>query len=374
MPSTVPRDGSACGIGSTGRGRVSRTAALFAAAHEHRPVPRAARLVRPWQFAAGDFDSRAGRRYLNRMADELIHALAFEGRARVVAAETTSTVEELRGIHYLSPTASAALGRVATGALLLATALEKVTEREPVLTIEVEGNGPIGRVLATASPRGWVRALARNGSADVVPRPDGKLDVGGLVGRQGTLSVARDLGNGQPYRGVVPLVNGEVATDLAHYLRDSEQIPAAVVLGVMVARDRGVTHAGGLVVQLLPGVPEHEADALSARLREFGEVTTQLRAGQRPLDWLDRLFPGGYDVLERRRVEFRCGCSMDRVERALKLLGPSEVTALLRQTERQQQPAQVTCEFCHKSYRLQGEDLQRLLAELRDEAPPAATA
>jgi molecular chaperone Hsp33 len=299
------------------------------------------------------------------MADELIRGLALSGGARVVAAETTAAVEELRSVHGASPTSTAALGRVATGALLLASSLEKVTHREPVLTIEIDGSGPIGRVLATASPAGWVRALAHNPAADRPSRPDGKLDVGGVVGGAGTLGVARDLGCGQPYRGVVPLVSGEIGVDLASYLRDSEQARTAVALGVFVGKDRRVAHAGGLVVQLMPGAGAQEAERLEQRFRFFGEVTSRLRAGEGPEAWLDFLFPDGIETVDRRPVEFRCGCSLDRVERALKLLGESELTGILG--ESRNRPVEVKCEFCRKRYELPRDEVARLLLEARSE-------
>jgi molecular chaperone Hsp33 len=294
--------------------------------------------------------------------DELIRVVAEEGGARAIVARTTRAVEELRSIHDTSPTVTAALGRVATGALLMAASLEKVTRREPVLTVEIEGDGPAGKILATASPAGWVRGMARNPAADRPVRGDGKLDVSGVVGTRGTLSVARDLGYGQPYRGVVPLVSGEIAIDLATYLRESEQTPSAVALGVMVVPEGRVSHAGGLLVQLMPGMPEDSAVGLEERLRSLGEVSAQLRSGNGPLEWLGRIFPGGYEISERRPVAFRCGCSLDRVERALKLLGAGEIRQLLEGAAAK--PAEVVCEFCRTRYHLPRAELARLLLEL----------
>lgn len=303
----------------------------------------------------------------NGSDDFLLRGLALGGRARVVAARTTRTLEALRGIHEPTPTVAAAIGRVATGALLLAASLEKVTHREPVLTLEVEGDGPAGKIWATASPAGWVRALVKNPHIDRPPRPDGKLDVGGVVGASGFLGVARDLGYGQPYRGIVPLVSGEIAEDLASYLNESEQAPAAVGLGVFVGGDRKVGFGGGYVVQLLPGVSDHEAAELHQNLRDLGAVTDRLRAGDGPDEWLTRMFPGGVEVIERRGVEFRCGCSRDRVERALKLLGAAEIEILIAQVEAH--PVDVTCEFCRTRYGMPREDLARLRLELESERP-----
>lgn len=299
--------------------------------------------------------------------DELYRVLALEGRARVLGARTSGLVEELRRIHEPTPAATAALGRLATGALLLAATLEKVTHREPVLTVEVEGNGPLGRIVATASPAGWVRAFTRHPGANAPAREDGKLNVSGVVGSQGSFSVVRDVGYGQPYRGTVPLVSGELAKDLAHYLNESEQTPSAVVLGVFVSGEGRVTQAGGYLVQLLPGVSDEEAAELTERVRELGEVTRRLRSGAGPLEWFNSLFPEGFDIIERYPVEFRCGCSIDRVERALKLLGRKEVTELLEQALKK--PVGVTCEFCRRAYSLDYQALAGLLLELDSDKP-----
>ncbi len=299
--------------------------------------------------------------------DELIRALALDGRARVVAADTHRTVEEIRRIHAPSPPMTAALGRAATGALLLAATLEKVTHREPALTLEIEGNGPGGRILATASPAGWVRATAAHPEADAPSRPDGKLDVGAVVGKVGALAVTRDLGAGQPYRGVVDLVSGEIGEDLARYLLDSEQTPSAVGVGVRLNGDATVAQAGGYMIQLLPGVPEEEAAALAKRVHDLGMITDRLREGIGPEAWLTRLFPDGATLLARQPVEFRCGCSAERVERALKLLGAREVARLI--DEKPDEPSiELTCGFCHKRYEVPRGDLVRLLEEIRAES------
>jgi molecular chaperone Hsp33 len=168
------------------------------------------------------------------VSDHLIRGFALQGRARVLAAETTGVVEALREIHEPSRTVTAAMGRVATGALLMAAGLEKATAREPMVTIEVSGDGPAGKIMATASPTGWVRSFVANPAADAERITAGKLNVAGVVGTSGFLVVTRDTGASDPYRGVVPLFSGEIAEDLAVYLNESEQTPSAVLLGVLV--------------------------------------------------------------------------------------------------------------------------------------------
>lgn len=299
------------------------------------------------------------------VADHLIRGIAWDGRVRVVAGDTTDTVEELRRIHTPSAPTTAALGRLATGALLLAASLEKVTGREPMLTIEVDGNGPAGRLVATASPAGWVRAMVANPGATAAPVVNGKLNVAGVVGTEGDLTVTRDLGFGEPYRGVIPIRSGEIAQDLAFYLTESEQTPAAVVLGVYVERDGQAGAAGGFLVQLLPGVSDDEADQLTRRIRSFGAVTSHLIVGERPVDWVTMVFPEGIEILERTPARFLCGCSPDRVETALKLLGRVEVSSLL--DRHGDLPAVLTCEFCRTRYTVSPERLVELLQEIEAE-------
>ncbi len=305
------------------------------------------------------------------MDDTLIRGLGLDGRARVLTAVTTQTVERLREIHDPSPTVTAALGRVATGALLLAATLEKVTGREPMLTLEVDGDGPAGRFVATAAPSGWVRATVAHPRVQADARADGKLDVAAVVGRSGRLVVTRDPGIGEPYRGVVPLVSGEIAKDIAYYLSESEQTPAAVALGVHVRPEARVDQAGGFMVQLLPGVSDAEAEALAERVSRLGPVTARLLEGEGPEAWLAALFPGGVEILERGPVRFHCGCSRDRVERALKLLGAAEVRSLMERSR--SDAVSLTCEFCKTEYPVPTEDLARLLLEIEEEAGGAAS-
>jgi molecular chaperone Hsp33 len=298
--------------------------------------------------------------------DHVIRAVGLGGRARAIVAETTQAVEELRRLHDSSPEVTAAVGRLATGALLLASTLEKTTTRDPLLTVEVDGGGPVGRLVATASPAGWVRAMASNPLATADRRDDGKLDVSGIVGVDGQLTVTRDPGIGEPYRGVVELVSGELAKDFAYYLSESEQSPAAVVLGVKCVREGRVASAGGLLVQLLPGVSDKEALSLTDRIRALGAVSSRLSAGQGPREWLAKIFPEGCTISGEVPARFFCGCSMERVERALKLLGLKEIRAVLE--DRRDGSSDVICGFCRMAYTLQPSRLRALITEVESES------
>jgi molecular chaperone Hsp33 len=291
------------------------------------------------------------------MKDHLVRGLGLDGRVRAVAADTTAVARELWRIHQPTRTVTTALGRLATGALLLAGSLEKVTHREPMLTLDVDGGGPAGRMFATASPGGWVRAFVANPGATAGPTDDGRLDVGAVIGREGQLSVTRDLGIGRPFRGVVPLFTGEIAKDLAWYLSESEQSPAAVVLSVSVEPHGEVTGASGLLLQLLPGVSEDEARELTDRVQSLGSLA---ETGGGPSDWLQSLFPDGFDDVETTPVEFRCGCSKERVLSALGLIGAHDVGDLLRDAERGT-PTVLTCEFCRTPYEVSIGELREVL-------------
>jgi molecular chaperone Hsp33 len=299
------------------------------------------------------------------VSDHLIRGFALQGRARVLAAETTGVVEALREIHEPSRTVTAAMGRVATGALLMAAGLEKATAREPMVTIEVSGDGPAGKIMATASPTGWVRSFVANPAADAERITAGKLNVAGVVGTSGFLVVTRDTGASDPYRGVVPLFSGEIAEDLAVYLNESEQTPSAVLLGVLVGLDDHTRHSGGLMIQLLPGVGDDEATTMSSRVAQLGHLTTQLDDGCGPEAWLEHVFGGDVEITDRTPVEFRCGCSRDRVERAIKLLGISEIQGML--DDRPDSDSELTCEFCRTSYPVSPAELRRLAAEVRSD-------
>jgi molecular chaperone Hsp33 len=291
--------------------------------------------------------------------------MGLGGRARAVVAVTTNAVEELRRLHDPSPEVTAAVGRLATGSLLLASTLEKLTGREPLLTVEVDGGGPAGRLVATASPAGWVRAMVANPLATSDRRIDGKLDVSGVVGTDGQLVVTRDPGIGEPYRGVVNLVSGELAKDLAFYLSESEQSPAAVVLGVKCVREGRVASAGGLLVQLLPGVSDEEALALTDCIRSLGAVSSRLAEGRGPREWLAQVFPDGCAILGEVPARFFCGCSMERVERALKLLGSDEIRAVLDGGHGE--GSDVVCGFCRMAYTLNPTRLRALITEVETE-------
>lgn len=297
----------------------------------------------------------------------ILRGLAGEGHLRVVAAETSDVAEEARRRHGLSPTATAALGRAMTGALLLAQLLLKTPKER--ITLRLEGTGPLGGLLAEADPQGNVRGYVQNPQAEVPLRPDGKLNVGELVGA-GVLRVDRSLPNGEIYSSTVPLVSGEIAEDLASYLVISHQIPSVVALGVMVSPTGRVVAAGGLIVQVLPGADDRVISYLEERARVLPAVTSMISRGRTPEEMV-RVALGDLAarVVERGVVRFRCRCSRARVRHVLASLAPDDLRDLVAERGH----VEVRCHFCGARYLFDEDDVEDLI-RLRPGAPPRAGA
>ncbi len=290
------------------------------------------------------------------MSDQLIRAISQDGLIKVSAVSTRDLTERARQIHKTLPVATAALGRLLAGASMMGNALK---EEAASLTLQIKGGGPLGTLLAVSDHEGNVRGTVENPAADIPLREDGKLDVGAAVGNQGTLTVIRDLRMKEPYVGSVGLLWGEIAEDIALYFVESEQIPTACGLGVLVDRDQSVLSAGGYLVQLLPGAGEETAEALEASLRSAGPVTEMLKADPDPETLLRRALPGlELKVLEKRPIAYRCDCSRERMERALISLGREELRAMIDE----QGGAELTCRFCDNVQKFSKEELEDLLA------------
>lgn len=290
------------------------------------------------------------------MSDQLIRAISQDGLIKVSAVSTRDLTERARQIHKTLPVATAALGRLLAGASMMGNALK---EEAASLTLQIKGGGPLGTLLAVSDHEGNVRGTVEHPAVDIPLREDGKLDVGAAVGNQGTLTVIRDLRMKEPYVGSVGLLWGEIAEDIALYFVESEQIPTACGLGVLVDRDQSVLSAGGYLVQLLPGAGEETAERLEASLRAAGPVTELLKADPDPEALLRAALPGlALEVLEKRPIAYRCDCSRERMERALISLGREELRAMIDE----QGSAELTCRFCDNVQRFSREELEALLA------------
>jgi molecular chaperone Hsp33 len=291
--------------------------------------------------------------------DKLIHGIVAGGDARVFAAITTDTVTEAVLRHGTSPTTSAALGRMLTGAALLGASFKDFDR----LTVKVEGNGPVEGITAEATKEGFVRGYVKNPNAEATANSNGKFNVRGIIG-EGTFYVIREAGfeigfRPEPYVGSVPIVSGEIAEDFAYYLAKSEQIPSAVLLGVLLQNSEPfVTAAGGVMVQMMPGVNEHIVTMIEDTISHAPHVTELIRQGAEPNE-LAKLAVGmlPLEVLEEREVTFKCTCSLDRARTMIAALGRDEVEAMLAQDK----GAVMTCGFCNEIYQFDEEGLQQLI-------------
>lgn len=289
------------------------------------------------------------------MADYLVRATAAGGNARFLAAVTTALVAEAVRRHGTWPVVSAALGRALTGAALLGAGLKG---RESV-TLRIDGGGPIGGLIAEADGEGNVRGYARNPRVDLALNAEGKLDVGAAVGREGFVHVTRDMGLKEMYTGTSPLVSGEIAEDLTHYLWRSEQTPSAVALGVLVEAGGGVRAAGGYLLQLLPGADAEVRAHLEANLQALGAVSLAVDAGSTPEALMATALRGmDHKLLDRQELRFRCRCSRSRAEAILLSLGAAELGRLLAEDG----GAELRCEFCAAVYPFDAGELAALLA------------
>ena len=289
------------------------------------------------------------------MSDKLIRAISKDGLMKAAAASTRGLTERARQIHRTLPVATAALGRALAAASMMGNALK---EDGASVTLQIKGGGPLGTLLAVSDNQGNVRGTVENPAVELPLREDGKLDVGAAVGNQGTLTVIRDLHMKEPYVGSIGLLWGEIAEDVALYFVESEQIPAACGLGVLVDRDQSVLAAGGFLIQLLPGAPDEMVSRIEASLMAAGPVTSLLAANPDPEDLLRRALDGfELDILERSPIEYRCDCSRERMERALISLGPDELRALIDE----QGQAELTCRFCDNVQVFAREQLEALL-------------
>ena len=286
------------------------------------------------------------------MADRVARALGHGGTVRALAAVTTDLVEEARRRHDTAPTATAALGRALTGALLLASTIK----RDERLSLEFSGDGPLRGVLVDATPDGDARGYGLRPATHLPPRA-GKLDVGGALGR-GVLCVIRvPRAAGTLYRSVVPLESGEIGADLAGYLLKSEQAPAAVGVGVFVGVDGQVVAAGGYLVQALPGASERALDTIAGRVEHLASPSELVREGLSASDILRRIVGEDLALLEEHDARFRCRCSRERVAIAILAMGRREIESVLADDRR----AEVTCEFCTQRYVLEEDELRGLL-------------
>ncbi|HHY15251.1 MAG TPA: Hsp33 family molecular chaperone HslO [Firmicutes bacterium] len=290
--------------------------------------------------------------------DYLIRAILGGGRARLFVLRTTATVGEAQARHGTTPLATAALGRTLTAGLVLGAMLKG----EESVTVQIKGDGPLGGIVASANSRGSVKGYVGNPLVDLPLDSAGKLAVGEAVGK-GNLHVIRDLGLKEPYAGTVPLQTGEIGDDFAYYFTYSEQVPSAVMLGVLIGTDLVPLGSGGIVVQLLPDAVNDDAfiTALEDSIAKMPAISSLFAAQLSPEEIAAQVFAGlELSIIDKMDVAFNCECSKERFERALITLGRQELEQFVRAAE----PLETICHFCSKRYFFNVGHLEQLLREL----------
>ena len=290
--------------------------------------------------------------------DTIIRMIAKDAPIKAMAIQAKGIVERAREIHKTLPVATAALGRTLMAASMMG---QQIKEKDGSVTLRINGGGPLGSILAVSDSDGNVRGYVQNGQVELPLKGPAKLDVGTAVGTNGSLTVIKDLKLKEPYVGTIPLVSGEIAEDITAYFAESEQIPTACALGVLVDKDLSVAVAGGYLIQLLPGATDEDIDKIEAGIARVGQVTTQLSQGL-SAEALLRLVLADFDLelLETVPVEYRCYCSRDRMRRALISMGKQELTDLIREQGR----AEMTCQFCDAAHVFEKDELEALAASL----------
>lgn len=293
------------------------------------------------------------------MKNYIIRAIDKSKSVRIFISQNTQMVQEIRNIHDSQATASAAMGRLATIASIMGYAS---LDDNQSLTIVFDGNGPAGKLRAVADENGDVKVTVTNPKVDVPSRYPGKLDVGAYVGRNGTLAVIKDLGLKEPYTGISNIITGEIAEDLANYYFYSEQTPSIISLGVLVDTDLSIKSAGGIFVQVLPGISDEELDQLQNIANNLKPVSELISEGKRPEEILEEYFSEFEpEILEKHEVNYKCDCSRDRIRTGLISIGKKDLAEIIEEDKE----AEVICDFCGKVYHFDEEELREMLKESR---------
>ncbi len=279
--------------------------------------------------------------------------LAHVDMVKISCADTTDIVEEARKVHGLNPTPTAALGRVLTMGTLMGTMMKNETDR---LTLQIIGDGPLGSILVSAKSNGDVKGYVSNPMAEAEVKPNGKLNVSAIVGK-GELRIIRNIGIGEPYVGTVPLQTGEIAEDFAYYFATSEQIPTVVSLGVLVNKDGTVKRAGGYIIQALPDTPEEILVLIEKRVKESKPITEMLESGM-SLDEIATYVSDDLNtfLVEDMKIQWKCDCSKERMEKAIISLGKKEIEELAKDEN-----VETVCHFCNKKYNFTKKEILKLI-------------
>lgn len=291
------------------------------------------------------------------MKDYIVRASAAGAQIRAFAAVTTNLVEEARERHQASPVATAALGRLLTGGVIMGSMMKNPKD---MLTIQIKCSGPVGGLTVTADSQGNVKGYMHNPDV-ILPPKNGKLDVGGALG-QGVMTVIKDMGLKEPYSGQTVLQTGEVAEDLTYYFATSEQVPSSVGLGVLMEKDNTVRCAGGFIVQVMPFIEEEVLSRLEQNIQNLQPVTSMLDGQHTPEEMLSCVLDGlDMEITDTMPATFFCNCSRERIEKAIISIGKKDIQSMIDDGK----DIEVKCHFCNEAYNYTVEDLELLLGKSR---------
>ena len=293
------------------------------------------------------------------MSDKIIKCLACEGRISVICTDTTKLVEEARKKHDLSPVVTAAFGRLLTISCLIGAEMKNDTDK---LTIQLKGNGPIGKMVVVSNNKPEVKGYVTNPYVDIPLNEDGKLDVGGAVGNTGFINVIKDIGLKEPYIGISPLTSGEIAEDFANYFVTSEQKQSAVALGVLVNKD-GVKSSGGYIINPMPDATEQDISQVEQAIFKAGSMSKMLDRGLGLLDIAKKITDDeNVKILEENIVpEYKCDCSKEHMGQALSTIGKQDLKEIIDNDEK----AELVCHFCNTKYAFSKEELEEIYKNIQ---------
>lgn len=293
------------------------------------------------------------------MSDKLVKATAKDGQVRIIGAITTELVNKGIDIHKCSPTGAAALGRMLTAGSLMGSMLKS---EKDTITIKIDGGGEAKGVLVTAYPEGKVKGYIGNPLVHLPLKQNGKLNVGDAIGKDGNVTIIRDLGLKEPYIGQVPIYSGEIGDDLAYYFTVSEQTPSAVGLGVLVDKDLSIKASGGFIIQMMPDADELVADLVTYRLEEIPSITEFISKGMSIEDILEFIFEGmDLKILESTVPEYVCDCSREKIDRALISIGAKDLKEIYDEGKTEE----LVCQFCNKKYYYDHDKIGELLEKVK---------
>ena len=291
---------------------------------------------------------------------KLVRAISEMGGVVIAALDSTDIVAEMERIHKPSAVVSAALGRMLTASQLMGAMLKS---RKDSITLRIKGDGPIGLLTVACDGEGNCKGFAQNNIVEIPLREDGKLNVGGAVGKNGSLYVVKDIGMKEPYVGNIPLVSGEIAEDITAYYAYSEQIPTVCGLGVLVNPDLTIKRAGGYLIQLLPGATEEEITMLENNLKNVPSITKFFEENKTVYDVIDTLLDGfNPNVLDEDTVQYACDCNRQRVEKALISIGEKDLQEIYNEEEQ----IEMGCQYCDKKYYFTKNDIGKMLKSIKN--------